>query len=314
MRRTAGSGSSFTPQTTHSSPRAIRTADDCELFVTVLGDAVDRYGWLCHTDCLMGNHYHLLVETPRANLSLGMRQINGLYARRFNLRHRRCGRVFQARFRSILVEAESSFLSVSRYIVPNPVRAGICTDPRRLALEQLPRLRRNREAPAVFLHRVPARPLRLHASSGASRLPALRRRGPGRVARRTGSRRTPRQRRLPALKVRTRPAPTGDPTSPDRATATATHRDLPLPQGAGGRCLPRTRLHAPRNRRTPRLPLLNRQPQTPPRRADTFATQDLTPRLPNRQPRTPPAKSRHCCNARPDTRPHRGSSAATTQP
>jgi putative transposase len=71
-----------------------RTADDCELFFTVLGDAVDRYGWLCHTYCLMGNHYHLLVQTPRANLSLGMRQINGLYARRFNLRHQRCGHVF----------------------------------------------------------------------------------------------------------------------------------------------------------------------------------------------------------------------------
>jgi REP-associated tyrosine transposase len=106
-----------------------RDGDDCELFFAVIDHTVDRYGWLCHTYCLMGNHYHLLIETPQANLSLGMRQLNGLYARRFNLRHGRCGHVFQARFRSILVEAESSLLSVSRYIVLNPVRAGICTDP-----------------------------------------------------------------------------------------------------------------------------------------------------------------------------------------
>jgi putative transposase len=77
----------------------------------------------------MDNHYHLLVETPRANLSLGMRQLNGLYARRFNLRHGRCGHVFQARFRSILVQRDSHLLRASRYIVLNPVRAGICAHP-----------------------------------------------------------------------------------------------------------------------------------------------------------------------------------------
>lgn len=102
---------------------------DRETFCELIGHTVDRYGWLCHAYCLMGNHYHLLIETPRANLSLGMRQLNGLYARRFNTRHGRCGHLFQARFRSILVEKETHVLSASRYIVLNPVRAGLCTDP-----------------------------------------------------------------------------------------------------------------------------------------------------------------------------------------
>ena len=70
-----------------------------------------------------------MIETPLPNLSLGMRQLNGLYARRFNRRHRRVGHVFQARFRSILVESESYLLAVCRYVVLNPVRAGLCDDP-----------------------------------------------------------------------------------------------------------------------------------------------------------------------------------------
>jgi putative transposase len=77
----------------------------------------------------MGNHYHLLVETPRANLSVGMRQLNGLYARRFNARHGRCGHVFQARYRSILIQKETHLLAVVRYIALNPVRAGLCAHP-----------------------------------------------------------------------------------------------------------------------------------------------------------------------------------------
>lgn len=98
-------------------------------FLELVGHVVDRYGLLCHSYCLMDNHYHLLLETPRANLSLAMRQLNGLYARRFNRRHGRCGHVFQARFRAILVQKDSHLLRVARYIVLNPVRAGICEHP-----------------------------------------------------------------------------------------------------------------------------------------------------------------------------------------
>lgn len=98
-------------------------------FLGVLAQATDRFRLLCHSYCLMDNHYHLLLETPQANLSLAMRQLNGLYAQAFNRRHGRCGHVFQARFRAILVQKESHFLRAARYIVRNPVRARICGEP-----------------------------------------------------------------------------------------------------------------------------------------------------------------------------------------
>jgi len=71
----------------------------------------------------MTNHYHLLVETPDANLSLGMRQLNGVYTQRFNRIHKRTGHVFQGRYKAILVEKEPYLLELARYIVLNPVRA-----------------------------------------------------------------------------------------------------------------------------------------------------------------------------------------------
>jgi putative transposase len=106
-----------------------RDNHDRRCILEVLRHTLDRYGWLLYSYCLLGNHYHLVIETPRPNLSLGMRQLNGLYARRFNRRHGRVGHVFQARFRSILVESESYLLAVCRYVVLNPVRAGLCDDP-----------------------------------------------------------------------------------------------------------------------------------------------------------------------------------------
>jgi putative transposase len=98
-------------------------------FLELLSAVVERYRVLCHSYCLMGNHHHLLLETPLANLSLAMRQLNGLYAQRFNRRYRRCGHVFQARFRAILIQKESHLLRTARYIVRNPVRARICDHP-----------------------------------------------------------------------------------------------------------------------------------------------------------------------------------------
>ena len=98
---------------------------DRQLLLATLGDANERHGWLCHAYCLMPNHYHLLLGTPDANLSRGMRQLNGLYTQRFNRRHDRVGHVFQGRFKGILVEREAHLLELARYIVLNPVRAGI---------------------------------------------------------------------------------------------------------------------------------------------------------------------------------------------
>jgi putative transposase len=70
----------------------------------------------------MANHYHLLIETPKANLSLGMRQLNGIYTQSFNRRHNRVGQLFQGRFKAILVEREFHLLELCRYIVLNPLR------------------------------------------------------------------------------------------------------------------------------------------------------------------------------------------------
>jgi REP element-mobilizing transposase RayT len=102
---------------------------DRKMFFRCFGQVVERFSWLCHAYCLMDNHYHLLIETPLPNLPSGMRQLNGLYAQRFNRRHERCGHVFASRYRSILVERESHLMELSRYIVLNPVRAEMCSDP-----------------------------------------------------------------------------------------------------------------------------------------------------------------------------------------
>ncbi len=73
----------------------------------------------------MTNHYHLLVETPDSNLSKGMRYLNGVYTQRFNRKHSRVGHVFQGRYKAILVEKDAYLQELSRYIILNPVRAGM---------------------------------------------------------------------------------------------------------------------------------------------------------------------------------------------
>jgi len=103
--------------------------DDRESFLNLLGKVIMRYNWICHAYCLMGNHYHLLIETPDANLSAGMRQLNGVYTQIFNRAHGKVGHVFQGRFKSILVEKEAHLLELCRYVVLNPVRAHQCTSP-----------------------------------------------------------------------------------------------------------------------------------------------------------------------------------------
>jgi putative transposase len=96
---------------------------DRELFLKTLAQVNERFHWICHAYCLMNNHYHLVIETPDGNLSKGMRQLNGVYTQAFNKRHRRVGHIFQGRFKAILVQKDSHFLEVCRYVVLNPVRA-----------------------------------------------------------------------------------------------------------------------------------------------------------------------------------------------
>ncbi len=77
----------------------------------------------------MDNHYHLVVETPDANLSKGMRQLNGVYTQIFNRRHKRVGHLFQGRYKAIIVQREGYLLELIRYVVLNPVRAGLVSHP-----------------------------------------------------------------------------------------------------------------------------------------------------------------------------------------
>ena len=102
---------------------------DKETFLDILSFVIDRFDWRCHAYVLMPNHYHLLIETPKANLSRGMMQLNSIYTQRFNRTHNRVGHLFQGRFKSILVEKEQYLLELSRYIVLNPVRARLVTHP-----------------------------------------------------------------------------------------------------------------------------------------------------------------------------------------
>jgi putative transposase len=102
---------------------------DRELFLDLCADVVEGCRWRCHAYCLMGNHYHLLVETPEPNLPAGLQRLNSLYARRFNRAHVRRGHLFESRCKTILVERQSHLLELARYVVLNPVRAGLCGHP-----------------------------------------------------------------------------------------------------------------------------------------------------------------------------------------
>jgi len=101
---------------------------DRQAWVELLGDTCLRCNWRVHAWCLMTNHYHLLLEVPEGNLSIGMRQLNGVWSQQFNRRHGRVGHVFQGRFKAIAVERETYLLELARYVVLNPVRAEMVAD------------------------------------------------------------------------------------------------------------------------------------------------------------------------------------------
>ena len=108
-----------------------RTDADRMAFLDTLQRASLRYHWLCHAYCLMDNHYHLLIETPDGNLSLGMRQLNGVYTQWFNKRHKRVGHLLQGRFKAVLIQKDSHLLEACRYVVLNPVRAKMADHPQK---------------------------------------------------------------------------------------------------------------------------------------------------------------------------------------
>jgi len=98
---------------------------DRYVWLEIFGDVCKRFNWTCHAWCQMTNHYHVVVETAEGNLSQGMRQLNGVYTQKLNRSHRRVGHVFQGRYRAIMVEKDAYLLELMRYVVLNPVRAGM---------------------------------------------------------------------------------------------------------------------------------------------------------------------------------------------
>jgi putative transposase len=100
--------------------------EDRKRFTRLLRAVVQRYGWRMYAYCLMTNHYHLLIDTSRQLLSDGLCRLNGVYAQGFNKRHARRGHLFGGRFSAFIVEREEHFEAASRYIILNPVRAGLC--------------------------------------------------------------------------------------------------------------------------------------------------------------------------------------------
>jgi REP element-mobilizing transposase RayT len=99
---------------------------DRRRFLDLFQTTLLRYRWELHGYCLMTNHFHLLVATPDPNVSAGMQYLNSCYAQWFNQRHGLEGHFVERRFYSGLVETEEYLLTLTRYILLNPVRAGLC--------------------------------------------------------------------------------------------------------------------------------------------------------------------------------------------
>ena len=117
--------------TTRGCGRCAIYRDDTDrvIWLVTLAGVLARFNWVCLVYCLMRTHYHLLVETRDENLAAGMERLNGLYAKTFNRRHRRSGHLFGERFNSEFVQTAGHLYEAGRYIVLNPVRAGVCATP-----------------------------------------------------------------------------------------------------------------------------------------------------------------------------------------
>jgi REP element-mobilizing transposase RayT len=100
--------------------------DDRRTFLHHLAEVVSRQQWQAHAFCLLGTHYHLIVSTTRARLSAGLHRLNSIYAQDFNRRHARRGHVFGDRFAAWLIEEDEHLAAACRYVIENPVRAGLC--------------------------------------------------------------------------------------------------------------------------------------------------------------------------------------------
>ena len=120
---------------------------DRRAWLELLGKVCERFNWMCHAWCQMSNHYHIVVETVEGNLSQGMRQLNGVYTQHINSAYQRVGHVYQGRYKGILVEKESYLLELARYVVLNPVRAGMVDDPQQWSWSSYAAMTGEKQAP-----------------------------------------------------------------------------------------------------------------------------------------------------------------------
>ncbi|HKJ22981.1 MAG TPA: transposase [Gammaproteobacteria bacterium] len=102
---------------------------DRRMFLETYAEVSSRMQWRCHAYCLLNDHYHLVLETPKPNLSKGMRQLNGVYTQRFNQQHDRGGHLFQGRYKAVLVERSRYLKEVCRHVVRNPVHLRLVRKP-----------------------------------------------------------------------------------------------------------------------------------------------------------------------------------------
>lgn len=103
-----------------------RDDEDREIFLEFVWRTARRHRWTCHAICLMGSHYHLVLETHRESLSSGLHRLNWRYAMYFNRKHELFGHVFASRFSARVIESEQYLYDACEYVLLNPVRAGLC--------------------------------------------------------------------------------------------------------------------------------------------------------------------------------------------
>ena len=97
---------------------------DREVFMQTLEYVIKRYRWKCHAYCIGETEYNIAIETPKANLSVGMRQLNGIYTQKFNRKNRKSGNVFQGRFKAVVIEKDEYLLDICRHVVTLAQRDG----------------------------------------------------------------------------------------------------------------------------------------------------------------------------------------------
>jgi len=99
---------------------------DRRTYLFLLRRVITQHEWRCLAYCLMGNHVHLLIETPQPNLGRGMQRLHGAYAQLFNERHGRVGHLFQGPYGAVRIESDEQLWMTLAYIAANPVRSDLC--------------------------------------------------------------------------------------------------------------------------------------------------------------------------------------------